>query len=82
MNNEIPKGKYISKYKGRAKGFYEAQKLLTLSLERQFRCGNGNGKTIIGHSFNCECPRLNREIAEIEKRIKEMNLTDKKEGDK
>ena len=45
------------------------EKLFALNMERESRCGNGDGKTY-SHSINCDCERLMKEEAILKEEIK------------
>jgi len=63
------KTRYIAKHAGKVKDFKLVERLLTLSLERQLRCGDGGNPNTITHSTNCDCARLDKEINEIESKL-------------
>jgi hypothetical protein len=40
------------------------EKIFCLEMEKQVRCGSGNGRQI-NHSLNCRCQFINKEIKEL-----------------
>lgn len=44
-------------------------KLMKISIERQFNCGDGSGEPITSHSFRCRCDELNKQELELNKEL-------------
>lgn len=39
--------------------------IFQLQMEKEIRCGSGNGKPITSHSVNCKCEQLDRDIVRV-----------------